>query len=110
MPFAAKSLPELQDLVLFLKLPLVALHVRVDHVDPPFTALARFPMASVTHSLVELLRNPGPLLGLGTRLSALGLGGDFLSDALEYLGLTGGPSRLLALDVLDEQPALLALE
>lgn len=109
MPLASEFFPELEDAIFFFDGPFVASHTRIDDVDPALTTLPRFPMATWSHRLVEFFSDTSPLLGL-IQIAAHALRGNVLSDFLENLSLPGRPRRLLALDVLDEQPALLALK
>ena len=115
VPLAPQLPPQLQYVVLLFDCPFVAPHVRIDHVDPAFTALTGFALAARTHRFIELLSDARPLLGLvatsilgACRLN--GLCGHFFGYPFEYLGLTCSPGRLLPLDILDEEPALLTLE
>ena len=109
MPLASEFFPELEDAVFFFDGPFIASHTRVNDVDPALTTLPRFPVAAWTHRLVEFFSDASPLLGL-IQITAHALRGNVLSDFLENLRFPGRPRRLLALNVLDEQPALLALK
>lgn len=107
VPFAPHLLPEFEDFELLLHRPLVSFHVRVNHVDPPLATLPRFPVATPTHSLVELLCDPSPLFRLNRRTGgshgrARRLHCDLLSDAFQNVRFSGCPGSLLSLDVLDE--------
>ena len=109
MPLATQFFPELEDAVLLLDGPFVTANTRVDHVDPTLTALPRFSLAARSNRLVKLFSNTSPLFGL-IQIAAHALRGNILSDFFENLSLACRPRRLLTLDVLDEQPAFLALE
>ena len=65
MPFTTKFFPQAENPKLFVCGPFVSAHTRIDHVDPTLTALARLSMITTrSDSLVELLGNSSPLLGL----------------------------------------------
>ena len=66
-------------------------------------------MGTRPNCLVEFFSYPCPLLRL-IQIAGHALSGNFFSDLLKNFRFSGGPRRLFALDVLDEQPALLALE
>lgn len=103
-------LPQLEDLVLFLGRPLVAAYIRVDHIDPALTALARLAVATGTHSLVELFGDARPLLRLPDWIASLhALRCDIVRNLPQNLRFTSCPGRLLPLNVLNEEPSLLAL-
>ena len=110
MPFAPVLFPELEDFVLFLRGPFVATHVRINDIDPPFAALARLPLTALSDGLIELFGDACPLFWLADRVPALhALRRDIVGNFAEDLGFAGRPGRLLALDILDKQPPLLAL-
>ena len=110
MPLAAMLFPQLENFVLFLRGPLVPAHVRIDDIDPALAALPGFPLAALADSLIELLGDARPLFRLAGSVTVLhALRGDLFGDFSEDFGFTGRPGRLLPLDVLDEQPPLLAL-
>jgi len=109
VPFATKLRPHLQDLELFLHGPLVASHIRIDDIDPALTALTWLPRAPRANSLVELLSDASPLLWLA-QITCDTLRCNLFSDPFKNLRFAGRPSRLFALNVLNEQPTLLALE
>ena len=110
MPFASMLFPELEDLVLFLGRPLVATHVRINDVDPPLATLARLPLTALTDGLIELFGDARPLFWLADGVPALhALRRDIVGNFTEDLRFAGRPGRLLALDILDKKPPLLAL-
>ncbi len=110
MPLAAVLFPQLENFVLFLGGPFVSSYVRIDDVDPSLAALPWLSLAAWADRLIEFLSDAGPLFRLAGRISVLhALGSDLLCDLAKNFSLAGRPGRLLSLDILNEQPSLLAL-
>ena len=110
MPLAAVLFPQLENFVLFFGGPLVSSHVRIDDIDPALATLPGFSLAALADCLVEFLGDASPLFRLAGSVSVLhALGCDLLGNFAQNFGFTGRPSRFLPLDILDEQPSLLAL-
>ena len=109
MPLTAQLLPELEDIELLLSSPLVTAHARINHINPALTTLTWLTRAALANHLVEFLCNAGPLLWL-IQITGHALRSNIFSNFLEDLRLTGCPSRFLTLDILNEEPALLALQ
>lgn len=110
MPFASVLFPELEYFVLFFRCPFVSSHIRVDNIDPSFTALPRLSLTARTYSLIEFFSNSGPLFGLADRVPALHtLRGHLFSNLAEDFCFTRRPCRLLSFNILNEEPALLTL-
>ena len=111
MPFAAVLFPQFKYFKLFVCGPLVSAHIRIYHIDPPFAALSWLSMAARSNSPIEFLCDAGPLFRLTCRATILlhALGGDFFGNFAQNFSFSSRPSRLLSLDILYEQPSLLAL-
>ena len=113
MPLTAKFFPEAEDPELFFNRPLVTTHTRINHVYPSLTALACLPMiSSRTNSLVVLIRNACPLLRLlaCAKVASCSLETNLFSNPLQNLCFSRAPSWLLAFNILNKEPAFLALQ
>ena len=64
VPLAPELLPQFQYIVLFFYGPFVAPHTRIDHVDPPLSALSRLPLTPRPYRPVKLFCNTRPFFRL----------------------------------------------
>jgi len=64
VPLAAELFPELENLELLLRGPLIAAYARIDNIEPTFTTLARLAVTAWPNCLIEFLRYTRPRLGL----------------------------------------------
>jgi len=81
VPLATELFPELENFALLLGGPLIAAHVRIDHIDPAFATLARFTVTAWPNCPIEFLCDARPLLRL-IQIAGHALSCDFLSYRL----------------------------
>jgi len=111
VPLVSHRDPKLQYLNVLVESPFDSLDIGVNDIDPALTALPWLPLRLGSDELIKLLSDAGPFLRLVHVNSCflLLVLCDLCGDAFQDLSFMSCPRRLLTFNLLNEQPALLAL-